>query len=268
MENWINWDAAFENSAHIPGSESLPAEWAERAAAFRTSHPCQELTYGAGARNTMRLFRPDGQAKGLVMFVHGGYWRMLDDSSWSHLAAGPLAHEYAVAMPSYTLTPQARISQITAEIADAIQTAAQEVDGPIRLIGHSAGGHLVSRMVCADRVLPAAILERIAHVVSLSGLHDLRPLTATAMNDDLQLTDSEAASESPALIGPAGGVPVTFWVGASERPEFLRQTRLITEAWAECGEPVRDVYETGQDHFSVVEGLCSPDSALTQDLME
>ena len=30
-----DWDDAYANSAHVPGSDALPARWAERAAAYR-----------------------------------------------------------------------------------------------------------------------------------------------------------------------------------------------------------------------------------------
>jgi hypothetical protein len=59
-------------------------------------------------------------------------------------------------------------------------------------------------------------------------------------------------------------VPVTVWVGAQERPEFLRQARLLEEAWAKTGAEIAAVYEPGHHHFSVVAGLTSPDSRLVQ----
>jgi acetyl esterase/lipase len=50
------------------------------------------------------------------VFVHGGYWLRFGRGDWSHLAAGPVARGWAVALPSYTLAPAARIAAITAEI--------------------------------------------------------------------------------------------------------------------------------------------------------
>src|SRR3546814_5563195 len=52
---------------------------------------------------------------GLAVFVHGGYWMAFDKSSWSHLAAGAVARGWAVALPSYTLCPEARISDRSEE---------------------------------------------------------------------------------------------------------------------------------------------------------
>lgn len=264
----IDWDAAFDNAGHVPGAAELMARWAEEAAAFRGAARAElDLSYGSGARNRFDLFRPEGEAVGLVVFVHGGYWHKFDKGCWSHLAAGPLAAGWAVAMPSYTLAPEGRISQMTGEVAQAVVAAAERVEGPVRLIGHSAGGHLVSRMACADAPLGADVAARLERVISLSGLHDLRPLLGTKMNDILGLTAEEAAAESAALLAPRMDLDTLFWVGAAERPEFLRQTRLIAEVWGEGGARVRDHYDAGHNHFSVVGELARPDSDLVQALV-
>ena len=92
-------------------------------------------------------------------------------------------------------------------------------------------GHLVSRMVCADSPLLDSVRQRIKSVMSISGLHDLRPLMNTAMNDDLALDHVEAASESPALLEPLSGIRISCWVGGDERPEFLRQNDLLANIW-------------------------------------
>lgn len=263
----IDWDDAFDNSGYVPESGALADRWAGQAGVFRAQADCDlDVAYGPGARNRLDLFRPEGTAKGLVVFVHGGYWHKFDKSYWSHLAAGPQAAGWAVAVPSYTLAPEARIAQIVTEVAMAITHAAGAIDGPIRLIGHSAGGHLVSRMICADGPLPDHIAGRLAQVVSVSGVHDLRPLLATRMNDTLRLDPAEAEAQSPALLPPLQ-VPVCFWTGASERPEFLRQGRLITEAWQRSGAPARDVYQPGMNHFTVIEPLGVPGSPLVAALL-
>ena len=80
------------------------------------------------------------------------------------------------------------------------RAAASAVSGPIFLTGHSAGGHLVTRMVSATTPLSQATQDRIVHTLSLSGVHDLRPLMRTAMNATLGVTEHIALSESPAML--------------------------------------------------------------------
>jgi acetyl esterase/lipase len=206
-------------------------------------------------------------AQGLAVFVHGGYWRAFGKSDWSHLATGALARGWAVAMPGYTLCPQIRVSGITRQIGAAITAAARALGGPIRLAGHSAGGHLVTRMLCEDTPLPEAVAARIASVVSISGVHDLRPLLRTALNADTRLDRTEAATESPALLTPRPGVPVTCWVGAAERPEFRRQSGLLANIWTGCGVRIRVVEDPGRHHFNIIDGLTERDSPLTDALL-
>ncbi len=264
-----DWDDAYANSAHVPGSDKLPALWAERAAAYRAGLNAfrPDIAYGPGERQRLDLVPPRGDSKGLVVFVHGGYWMRFDKSSWTDLAEGARAHGWTVALPSYTLAPAARISDITAEIAAAIATAASLVSGPIRLAGHSAGGHLVMRMLCDDGRLEAPVYSRIAGTLSISGLHDLRPLLKTKMNETLGLTPEEATLESAALCLPRGSSPVTAWVGGDERPEFVRQAELMANVWTGFDVPTRLVVEPGLNHFSVIEGLRDPSSQITASLL-
>lgn len=265
----IDWEDAFNNVDHIPGGDGFPAIWTQRAAAFRTECPQFEadIAYGDAPRERLDLFRPSGTPKGLVVFVHGGYWMVTDKSIWSDLAAGPLARGWAVALPSYTLAPEARISGITRQIGAAIAKAAGLVDGPIRLTGHSAGGHLVTRMICEDSPLPEAVADRVAAVVSISGVHDLRPLRRHSMNGTLMLDDAEADAESPVLCTPRPGIPVTCWTGALERPEFLRQSQVLVEAWSGQSGIRPAVYEASCHHYNVVDGLKSADHPLTDALL-
>ncbi len=260
----IDWDDAYANMAHIPGSGALPAQWAADALSYRQSgvRCALDLSYGSAGREALDVFLPQEKARGLLVFVHGGYWMKTSKSDWSHLAQGAVEAGWAVAMPSYTLAPVARIHQMVVQIAQAIEFAASKVEGPIRLAGHSAGGHLVSRMVCADTRLGADSLARLEHVMSISGLHDLRPLMKTQMNAILNLSEEEAAEESAALQRPLEAAKITAWVGAEERPEFVRQAELLGMMWRGFDTQIDVIVEPKRHHFSVVDGLRSASSDL------
>ena len=244
-------DLAYSNGAFIAGAADYPGRWAARAAAFRAQvRGNLGLAYGPGERQRFDLFYPDAVPLGLMVFVHGGYWLEFGRESWSHLAAGALARGWACALPSYTLAPGARISAITLEVAQAVRVAAALVAGPVVVTGHSAGGHLAARMGCAD-----IGLERVVRVVPISPLAELGPLMATAM--DLRLDAAEVAQESPARLGLRQGCAAHVWVGAQERPAFLWQARVLSEAW-DCGWTA----QAGRHHFDVIEGLKDAGSGL------
>lgn len=254
MTDTAELDRAYSNGAFIAGAADFPSRWAARAAAFRAGLGARaqiDLPYGPGARQAFDLFHPKGTARGVLVFVHGGYWKAFDRTLWSHLAAGALAQGWACAIPSYTLAPDARIAAMTAEVAQAIRTASALVTGPVVVTGHSAGGHLAARMACTDQTLP------IARSVPISPLADLAPLMGTEMNHTLQIDAGEAACESPALLTLRPDVQAHVWVGGQERPAFLWQARILSEAWA-CPWTVAP----GKHHFNVIDDLSDPDSSL------
>ncbi|QIG91272.1 MULTISPECIES: alpha/beta hydrolase [unclassified Bradyrhizobium] len=255
-----DWNDAYANAANIPGGERWPGAWVQPAEAYRdelqgTARARLDISYGESARNRFDLFLPQGSPKGLVVFVHGGFWRALDKSYWSNLARGSVDSGYAVAMPSYTLCPAVRIADITREVGAAVERAASMVEGPLFLTGHSAGGHLVTRMISATSPLPDQVRARIQHTLSISGLHDLRPLMKTAMTADLRIDEAEAWAESPALLQPLPEARVTCWVGGAERPEFIRQNALLANIWTGLGARTCIIEEPGRHHFDVIDGL-------------
>lgn len=258
--HWPDPNRDYVNGAFIPGAADYPDRWAREAAAFRAGLGARaelDLTYGPGQRERLDLFLPEGPARGAVVFVHGGYWHLFGKAHWSHLAAGPLARGYAVAMPGYTLAPAARLTMITAEIARACWVVSHRIGGPMVVAGHSAGGHLAARMGCADLTVP------VDRVVPISPLSELGPLMATDMNRTLGIDADEAATESPARLGLRGGVSAHVWVGAEERPAFLWQARVLAEEWA-CPWTA----DPGRHHFDVIDGLADPGSDLCATLLD
>lgn len=265
-----DWDDAFANMAYVDNSAQLPEFWEKRAADYRkTAHEAGrridlDVAYGARIRERFDLVWPDNKPKGLAFFVHGGYWMRLNKSHWTDLAEGARTLGWAVCFPSYTLAPEMRISQITQQVSAAINTAAKLVSGPVRLAGHSAGGHLVTRMICEDSVLDNDVASRIEHTLSISGLHDLRPLLNTVMNNTLQLDLAESTSESAALRLPKDNPSLTCWVGGGERPEFIRQSRLMAQMWEGLDAHTDCTVEGDHNHFTVIDGLKSAESPITK----
>lgn len=264
----LDLTVAYENGAFIPGSDTFQddmelaaAQWRQVEAAVGRAR--LNVPYGTGARQAMDIFYPSGKPEGLVFFIHGGYWRRFDRKAWSHLAAGATARSWAVAMPSYTLTPEVTIPDITHEMVAALGVASGMVAGPVAVTGHSAGGHLAARMICGGVGLPDGVAERIISCVPISGLFDLRPLIQTEMNLDLRLDMADATAESPVFNTPITAPRITVWVGAEERPVFIDQSRWLAKAWPDAALRIAP----GRHHFDVIDALSDPDSPLMGDIL-
>jgi acetyl esterase/lipase len=261
----MRFDDAFANSKYLADGKYFPSRWAAKAEAFRESQGDRArlgLRYGTADREWFDLYLPKGTPEGLVVFIHGGFWLAFGPRDFSHLAAGAVERGWACAMPAYTLAPEARISEMTQQMFAALPVMAAEVAGPIIATGHSAGGQLSARMASFDGLTDREMIARLARVVPISPLSDLRPLRETAMQADLQISDAEAIAESPALGPKRPGVQVHVWVGGAERPRFLDQARRLGNAWS---YPV--TVDPGLHHFNVIEGLETPDSRLMHALL-
>lgn len=267
-----SWDQAYSNVQHVADSARFPPLRLEQSHVLRDQMQAQgrfigDVRYGSRERNVLDIVMPVGKPRGLVVFVHGGYWLRFDKSYSTYLAQGAVSHGFAVAIPSYTLCPQARIGEITAEIGMAIVQAASMVGGPIHLAGHSAGGHLVARMATTTTPLNRSLQQRLRKIVPISALNDLRPLLNTKMNDDFRLDMEQARLESPVLLEPLVGIDMTAWVGAAELPEFIRQNQALANLWSGFNCRIDQVEEPDKHHMNIVDGLCEAEHPLTRRLL-
>ena len=251
-------DEAYANAAFIDNSEEIVADWIKKAERFRAKKLMSgtakiDIAYGASNRQKFDIFQPNVKPLGTVIFVHGGYWIDFDKSYWSHFASGVLANGYRCIIPSYDLCPTVKISDITCQIKDLICYVLKNYDGMISLTGHSAGGHLVSRMVSTEQwnesKLRSDFLKRLNHVVAISPIADLRPLLKTSMNNKFNLNYDTAEKESPVTLIKMN-VPFTVLVGENERPAFLSQANYLSQTWS-CSK----IIATGKNHFNVIDDL-------------
>jgi len=263
-----DWDDAYANAAHIPNSNDYIEQWTGQSLAFRqeqsaAGRPMVRLQYGENDRQQIDVFTPASQPRGIAVFVHGGYWLRFSQSDWSHLAAGPLNNQFITALVGYPLCPEVTISDIALSVTKAIELIAERhPELPIYLAGHSAGGHLVTHLMCKPTGLSQNTQLRIKRVLSISGVHDLIPLTKTMMNERFGLSPANAATLSPARLRPRLTCPVIAWAGAAERPEFIRQNRLLETLWAPLGIDCQTHVQPGKHHFDVIDDLTQSDSSM------
>jgi arylformamidase len=266
-----DYEVEYNNRARVPDHPDIFARWAREAAAYRERMKADEnaelgLAYGPSARQKVDLFFPEATGHTpLAMFVHGGYWRSLDHSTFSHVAAGLNARGIAVAVAGYDLCPQVTIAQIVDQIRTACLFLWRRFGQRIMVYGHSAGGHLAACMVATDwkKLDPKAPADLVPAGYSISGLFDLTPLVATAMNADLRLDEPTAARLSPLAWPVAAGRAFDAVVGGAESAEFLRQSRIVAEGWRARGVETRYEEVAGANHFTVVDPLSDANSAMT-----
>ncbi len=267
-------EAEYDNSALVEDSTELINAYVSDALEYRLERAefaIFDQTYGPKDRNKLDIFWP-GKNRNvpMAMFVHGGYWQMLDRPVFSHMAKGLNQRGVAVAVPSYTLCPETSISGIIDELRRACAVLWKTYDRPITVFGHSAGGHLAACMIATKwnrlhKMLPEQLVRS---ALSISGVFDLAPLIETKRNEVLKLDAEEAKSASPYnwLIEP--GQRFDAWVGSEESSEFLRQSKSMAQRWQMMGAATRYEEITGANHFTAIDPLTDPRSPMVERLRE
>ncbi len=263
---WL--DAQYDNRGRVANYAQELTKWAQASTLARSAAPSARLDvrYGPGANETLDIF-PAAQAHApVLMFIHGGYWRALDKADFSFVAPAFNAAGATVVVPNYALCPAVSIEHITLQMARALAWVwhnAASFGGDasrIALAGHSAGGHLVSMLLCCrwkevDDALPA---QPVAGALALSGLYDLEPIRHTPMlQADLKLTPSSVARLSPAFFPRPKAAKLYAAVGLDESDEFLRQNHLIRDVWGPTAVPVCETVPLA-NHFTVLNRLADP----------
>jgi arylformamidase len=271
----IDYEAEYNNRARVPEHAEIFARWIHDAELYRADtlkdgRAELGLAYGDTPRQYLDLFHAQaGAAAPLALFIHGGYWRSLDPSMFSHRARGLNARGITVAVAGYDLCPIVTIADIIEQMRRACLFLWQRLDRPMFVIGHSAGGHLAAAMVGTDwpSLYPKAPADLAPSGYAISGLYDLTPLLGVSANQDLRLTAEEARQVSPAFWPVPSGRTLDAAVGALESSEFRRQSQLIVQAWQGAAK-TRYEEIAGTNHFTVCDPLTDPQSAMVARIAE
>jgi arylformamidase len=266
VEREYNLRAAF------PDHPQWFARWATDSAAARGRLEASlDIRYGSGPKQTIDLF-PSANARGALLFIHGGYWRALDKADHSFVAPPLVASDIGVAVLNYDLCPDVGIARIVDECREAVSWLRREgarfglATQRLVVSGHSAGAHLAAMLVATDWRARGLPVDAIAGAVAISGVFDLEPLVEVSFNSDLKLDAGRAYLVSPIHLQPRAPVPVLIAAGAEETSEFTRQSWLLWERWPECHPPGwrGPLFVPERHHFSVLTDLADPKSELVR----
>jgi arylformamidase len=270
----IDYEAEYNNRARVPEHPEIFARWVRNAEEYRTQAMQERraelgLSYGENPRQFIDLFAAKAGTAPLALFIHGGYWRSLEPSMFSHMARGLNACGVSVAVVGYDLCPHVTIADIIEQIRHACIFLWLRTGQRMMVYGHSAGGHLAAAMVATDwpTLYPRAG-DLVPAAYSISGLFDLTPLIGITMNQDLRLDEERARAASPLFWPAPQGRAFDAVVGGLESSEFLRQSGIIVEAWGKDGTETRYEEIAGANHFTVIDALTDPHSAMVGRLAE
>ncbi|WP_026424642.1 alpha/beta hydrolase [Actinokineospora inagensis] len=242
-------DHAYLPGRSVPSVQPYLDEYATRSAAARATLPWRELPH-------QTHYFPAAPDAPLVVFVHGGYWQLLDERDSAYPAGGLVGAGIAFAAIGYPLSPAASVGEITSSVVESLWHLVSSADqvgfdpGRIVLVGHSVGAQLAG-MALADG-FPAI------GAVLLSGLYELGPLRRTTIGAEVGLTEDEVARCGPARSLRPGWPPLVLVRGDDEPVGFAEQQSVFGARARAVGVSVTDVVVSGRNHFDLPLGLGDP----------
>jgi acetyl esterase/lipase len=245
------------------------------------SEPDRTLLYGPLPEHVVDVRLPVADEglgpAALVMVVHGGFWKAeWDRAHAAPQSAGLAAAGYVVATVEYrrvampgggwpgTLDDLALLTDTVPALVAAALPGTVDQTRTV-LVGHSAGGHLVTWAASRHRLPPSSPWHRAeplpVGVVSLAGVLDLALAAALGLGGDATqaLLGGEPderperyAAADPARLLPTG-VPTVLVHGTRDEAVPLEVSRSYTAAAGAAGQQVALHELAGTDHMALVD---------------
>ena len=271
-----NYDLLYNPRLVVENYQEIFDRWGEQSERARASLRCYlDVPYGPSEAEKMDVFCAQGKSRGLLMYIHGGYWRSLDKKRFSFVAPTLAEAGITVAVPDYALCPAVQVEDIVMQMVQAcawLYRNGENFGAPanrLHLCGHSAGGHLAAMMLCCrwPDYSPDLPKKVVGAAMSISGLYDLAEIVKVpSVNCDARLDERSALKVSPAFLPPATDAPLYTAVGGEENEGFHMQNRLIGDKWGKLRKT--DIPCPGKNHFTVLDQVCDTDSGLFKAMLE
>lgn len=203
---------------------------------YRPREPGELLPIG----NLLDVYLPKSKTDfPVILLIHGGAWVAGDKSlDFIPLVARRFAQQgFGVVAANYRLSPLVRHPAHIEDVAKALAWTVNNIAryggraNTILLVGHSAGGHLVSLAITDTQFIrrEGVSPDVIRAVVGVSGVYQVSDLTVNAIAPGLRLASHAAVVVSPFAL--AFGTDAEVWRQASPQshvqnglPPFLLVT--------------------------------------------
>lgn len=233
----------------------------------------QRLVYGDHAAQLAELTRPAGDRRGVVVVIHGGFWK----AAYGLDLGRPLAADLAARGWTALNVEYRRVGdgggdpETLDDVAAAVDLVRALPEARVLVaLGHSAGGHLATWAAARTRFARWAGGVEVTHVVSQAGVLDLAAAHADGLGGGAVEAFVGPPSPSYDLVDPARQLPLDVPVTCAHARDddtvpFGQSADYVERATAAGGRARLVEVEGG--HFGVVD-TASPAWARILEVLE
>ena len=228
------------------------------------------ITYGDDPSQWVEVREPEGESRGLVAIIHGGFWRAQYDAS----LGTPLAEDLTARGWTTVNLEYRRVGngggfpETFDDVHRGLGVMAGTTTGPVVTLGHSAGGHLAAWAASRGRSDWPGGLE-VTHVVSQAGVLDLTTAAEQGLGGGAvqALMGAGPDDASYDLADPQRSIPLDVPLWAVHAPDddtvpFEQSTAYVDAATAAGAEAT--LVEVTGGHFGVIDTTSDAWAAIVE----
>lgn len=265
-------DLQYNNRFHVPAYANHFSKWDSLSRQTEKEYPViKDIPYGSLPEETMDIYSAPQPGSRVLIFLHGGYWQMMDKSGFQFIVPAFIPYGITVMIVNYPLAPAFSMDQIVhscKKIGQWLPKHLHLYNGDIKQVyiaGYSAGGHLGAMLMEASSESPATPVYR--GLCSLSGLFNLLPVQLSNLNSVIGMDRAAAIRNSPVQLPAINRSPFLLTVGGDETAEFKDQSREMYAHRKAAGNQVELLEIPELNHFSIMEAFVDNRSLLHQAML-
>lgn len=234
----------------------------------------QDIRYGPLERQLLDVYmspETDG-SRGIVIFVHGGYWDSGDKADYRFVADSLTERGFTTVIPNFRLVPDVIFPAYVEDVALAVEWVFENLQSDrVFLMGHSSGAHIAALIIFDERYLDALGLSNseLSGFIGLAGPYDFLPLAPEDQRARAALGPEENREATQPINFVDGSEPPAFLATglADETVDPGNSRRLAARIEQRGGRVELETYP-GLEHATLVGALARAGRVLEPAVLE
>lgn len=266
----------YDQGVYAANAKEITAWYSAQSQLVEPRLEGQKFQYGLNDSEHGYWFRPGTPGADIVVFIHGGAWRLGSARDYLFPASWLIEHglNYVCLNFDNVGVHGGRLFPMLNQLVSAITWISQnhhqyDANPRLHIASHSSGSHLAACLAALDwdTLLPET--PRLIQTVLLcSGIYDLEPVVHSKRRHYLELSPLEIHALSPIRHSVNRRPRYLVARGELESPEFIRQHDQYVAKLRKGGMEPAELVGPGLNHFEILTTFADREGLLAQGFLQ